>query len=177
MSRPPVRIRIKGKSTKFQGPASARQRQAPVAPSDPCLAVEPPVPIIDLTHIDLDAPGHGAASTLDALPMPPAPAWLRYERRLRPEEVAALRANLPCDDDVRWEVRADGHELSFYRSWTGFCIFKARIVERDGAAFFTDVLVNSDPDQYQREDDDVARLEVALEVCVDAWRRRGRRSG
>ncbi len=51
---------------------------------------------------------------------------------------------------VYWE---DGH-LYFHRSWTGFCVYVARIVEDAGDWRVTSIRANREPGQYSCDDDD-----------------------
>ena len=91
------------------------------------------------------------------LPMPAARARLSFERTVDAKQMEKLKQGfVPSEQEDKWfVVFADG-ALSFYRSWTGFCIyqvrFEAHAVERFAAV---ETIVNRQADQYRNTDDAV----------------------
>jgi len=76
------------------------------------------------------------------------------------EDVLRLRAGLwPRDMDDRWAIWLDGDVLRCWRSWTGTCVYEARLTphaEGSATALMLDVL--DEPETYVRATTEEAEL-------------------
>ena len=89
--------------------------------------------------------------------MPEQHAKLDLEIRLNAEELDRLKCGrLPMTMEDRWFMYFDGEAFCFYRSWTGFCIYRAYVKRsenpenRGGYAIYR-ATVNRSKKQYGEE--------------------------
>ena len=90
------------------------------------------------------------------------PRWpIRCGQALTAEEVDLLRDGLwPRDMDDRWVVWLDGNTLRCWRSWTGMCIYEAKVMlAEDGAGILGVLEVLDDNAAYHRASTDAGELE------------------
>jgi hypothetical protein len=70
---------------------------------------------------------------------------------------------LPRDMDDKWFIYREGDEIFFHRSWTGMCVFVARIEEDIDGSTLVEAAVRHDP--KARSPHDAARdVGVLLEI-------------
>lgn len=86
--------------------------------------------------------------------MPRTHARLDLGLRIIQDEFERLAfGHIPQAMEDHWFMHFDGDSFCFYRSWTGYCIFKVHVV-RDKADFLLDyAIVNRKPEQYGETDD------------------------
>ncbi len=117
---------------------------------------------------DADGRRLRAARRADWKATPPPVARKRIEvaRSYSGDELARIAfGEAPRAMEDKWFIYWDEPWLYVHRSWTGFCIFQARLAA-DGAEFVTvESWANRDPDQYREADDarDVALLTWLLD--------------
>ena len=77
------------------------------------------------------------------------------------EDVLRLRAGLwPRDMDDRWAIWLDGDVLRCWRSWTGTCVYEARLTPHaDGSATALMLDVLDAPETYARATSEEAELQ------------------
>lgn len=49
----------------------------------------------------------------------------------------------------RWFIFLEDEWLYFYRSWSGYCVYGARLTKKSTGALLNDAWVNADKDQYE----------------------------
>jgi 8-oxo-dGTP pyrophosphatase MutT (NUDIX family) len=88
-------------------------------------------------------------------PMPVACAQLGLNRTFSADEMGKLRRGfIPEAMEEKWFVYYEDQTLFFHRSWTGVCIYQARVQELgDGGGQLISAVVNRDPEQYTATDD------------------------
>ena len=90
------------------------------------------------------------------------PRWpLRCRHVFAADDVLRLRAGLwPRDMDDRWAIWLDGDVLRCWRSWTGTCIYEARLtLHADGSATALMLDVLDEPETYVRATTEEAELQ------------------
>jgi hypothetical protein len=104
------------------------------------------------------------------LPMPEQHARLLFDRIVDTKQMEKLRQGfVPSEQEDKWFVVFSDGALSFYRAWTGFCIYRVRFephaVERFAAV---EVIVNRQADQYRNTDDaaDVRTLQSLIDSLL-----------
>lgn len=104
--------------------------------------------------------------------MPAARVRLPIERMFSEEEFRQLRRGLiPERMEDKWFIYLDSDWLSCHRSWTGHCIYRARL-ERHGQRFrIAEAWANRDPAQY-RGHATPEQEAVALNALIDSFLRR-----
>jgi len=104
------------------------------------------------------------------LPMPEQHARLPFERTVDARQMAKLREGfVPSEQEDKWFVVYTDDALTFYRSWTGFCIYRVRFAARGVERFaVVEVTVNREPDQYRNVDDaaDVRTLDSLIDSLL-----------
>ena len=95
-----------------------------------------------------------------SLPMPAATARLSLERAYSNEEFLRIsQGSIPRKMEDKWFIYFDDSWLFFHRSWTGFCIFRARFEHTGEKYVLAEAWVNCDGSQYRGNGDDYdARL-------------------
>ena len=90
------------------------------------------------------------------------PRWpLRCRHVFAADDVLRLQAGLwPRDMDDRWAIWLDGDVLRCWRSWTGTCIYEARVTPHaDGSATALMLDVLDEPETYVRATTEEAELQ------------------
>ena len=90
------------------------------------------------------------------------PRWpLRCRHVFAADDVLRLQAGLwPRDMDDRWAIWLDGDVLRCWRSWTGTCIYEARLtLHADGSATALMLDVLDEPETYVRATTEEAELQ------------------
>ncbi len=88
------------------------------------------------------------------LPLPDRHAVLDVHLRCTDSQAAQIRAGLiPERMEDKWFIYVEGERLFLHRSWTGFCVFTARLHRDEEGHVIDDVRANRDPDQYRETDD------------------------
>lgn len=90
------------------------------------------------------------------------PRWpLRCRHGFAIEDVLRLQAGLwPRDMDDRWAIWLDGDVLRCWRSWTGTCVYEARLTPHaDGSATALMLDVLDAPETYARATSEEAELQ------------------
>src|SRR5262245_51883456 len=87
-------------------------------------------------------------------PLPAARARLGLTRSFSPEEHRRLEMGLiPKGMDDKWLIFLEDGWLYFHRSWTGKCIYAARLQGDGEGSAIEEAWVNRDPSEYTRTDD------------------------
>jgi hypothetical protein len=103
-------------------------------------------------------------------PMPARSKPLEFRRRLSPAERERVALGFtPEVMEDKWFIFCEEDRIFFHRSWTGNCIFEARLCASGEAYEIDEVIVSRDPDQYRNEDDDEDRrlLNKLLDGLID----------
>ncbi len=109
---------------------------------------------------------------MDAKPraLPDAFAFLNFEATYTSDDVELFRHGVePEQIEDKWLIRAEGGEVAFYRSWTGFCIFRVTLLPGSGGMFCaSDVRVNRDASEYTstNNDEDAVILRFLIEELL-----------
>lgn len=87
-------------------------------------------------------------------PMPAARARVDWTRRFTPDEHERLsRGLVPREMEDKWFAFVEDEWLHLHRSWTGVCIYEARL-ERDAEGWrVAEAWANRDPAEYRVTDD------------------------
>ncbi|WP_165071376.1 hypothetical protein [Paludisphaera rhizosphaerae] len=64
------------------------------------------------------------------------------------------RGLIPQRMEDKWVGILRSHSLDFYRSWTGYHVYRLPIREHDGGLDVGPLIVNDDPEQHRRRGDD-----------------------
>jgi len=82
--------------------------------------------------------------------MPDATAEAALDRKVSEREYRSLIDGFrPQEMDERWFMYVEEDWIYLHRSWTGFCIFKAKLeIQMDGYTI-TMLCINRNPDQYK----------------------------
>lgn len=75
---------------------------------------------------------------------------------------------IPQEMEDKWFIYLEDHWLYFHRSWTGYCIFKLRIENKNGDYILTELYINQDKNQYEAEDDlhDINQVENLIDTLM-----------
>jgi hypothetical protein len=85
---------------------------------------------------------------------PRAMVPFQYRASFSPDEYAILRRGLvPQQMEDKWFILWENDWLSFYRSWTGFCIYQLQFGSNAGRHEVIQALVCDDASQYRRRPD------------------------
>ena len=86
--------------------------------------------------------------------LPEDVAELSYNRIFNAEEYSKLILGLkPQAMEDKWFVYFDEGYLYLHRSWTGYCIYRLRLVVVDQGYKVDEVLANRNAEQYNEKDD------------------------
>lgn len=92
-------------------------------------------------------------------------AYLDVEIELSDEEFEKLAwGHIPQEMEDHWFMYFDGASFNFYRSWTGFCIYKAYVERTEDGFLIQKVTVNRKEDQYAETSD--RRDELLVEILI-----------
>lgn len=72
--------------------------------------------------------------------------------------------HIPTEMEDHWFMYFDGEAFNFYRSWTGFCIYRAYVEREDDGFMIQNVTVNRKVDQYAETSD--RRDELLVEILI-----------
>src|SRR5688572_13539484 len=87
-------------------------------------------------------------------PLPVRHTTLSVDRRFTEAEMDHIRRGfIPEAMEDKWFIFFEGHVLSIYRSWTGYCMYVADFIETESGYAIERLRVNRDPDQYRGTDD------------------------
>lgn len=82
--------------------------------------------------------------------MPNVTAEAALDRKVSEREYLSLiKGFKPHDMDERWFMYVEEDWIYLHRSWTGFCIFKAKIEIKADGYVLTMLYINRDPVQYK----------------------------
>lgn len=85
--------------------------------------------------------------------MPDKTSRLPYERVFSLEEYEQISFGLiPREMEDKWFIFLEGDWLYLHRSWTGTCVYKVQLQQKEGKYIATDALVNRNPEQYRETD-------------------------
>jgi hypothetical protein len=86
---------------------------------------------------------------LKVRPLPRLRVQIPFERWFTQAEFLLLKRGIePESMDDRWHIFFKDPWLHFVRSWTGFCIYKARLEQNDEAHRIAEVWANRASRQY-----------------------------
>ena len=86
--------------------------------------------------------------------MPKATKLVPYERELSAAQYKRLcHGFIPQSMDDRWFFFTEGAWTQFHRSWTGYCIFRVRVVSCRKRWRVAEVWVSRNSKQYNPRDD------------------------
>lgn len=82
--------------------------------------------------------------------MPDATAEAALDRKVSEREYRSLIDGFrPQEMEERWFMYVEEDWIYLHRSWTGFCIFKAKLENRMDGYTITMLGINRNPDQYK----------------------------
>ena len=88
-------------------------------------------------------------------PMPKARARLDVSAQFTRGKLLHLRlGRVPGEMEEKWFAFVEGDWIYLHRSWTGFCIYAARLELRGDVHQIVEAWVNRDTNQYQGKDDE-----------------------
>ncbi len=91
---------------------------------------------------------------LKVRPLPRLRVQIPFERSFTEAEFLRLKRGFVAESmEDRWHIFFKGPWLHFVRSWTGFCIYKARLEQNDEGYRTTEVWANRDSRQYGSTDE------------------------
>lgn len=97
------------------------------------------------------------------------PKRLETELRFTEQDFLKLKCGIiPRDMDERWFIFFEDGFLYMHRSWTGFGIYKARIIEEAGVYWIREFWAERNQERFRNEDDeyDIARLRKLTEMVI-----------
>jgi hypothetical protein len=105
---------------------------------------------------------------LRARPFPDRHASIDYRRRFSAAEARKmLDGFIPRDMDDKWFIAMQPAALDFYRSWTGYHIYRLVVRETADGIEAGPLLANRDEEQYRSPGDD---FDVAtVNRLIDSW--------
>jgi hypothetical protein len=102
-------------------------------------------------------------------PMPAECEHLSVTKRYSHEEFDRIATGIvPLEMEAKWFVYYEEPWLFLHRSWTGFCIYRARFEQRSDGVALVEAFVNRRSDQHGGSKDDAALLVRLLDVRADA---------
>jgi hypothetical protein len=108
---------------------------------------------------------------IDPRPLPSLRAQIPFERTFTPTEFSRLKRGFVAESmEDRWNILFHDPWLSFFRSWTGFCIYNVRIEKSDRQFKIAEVWVSRGRRQYRgwdtREEADLLSLLINGELAA-----------
>src|SRR5262245_22942619 len=86
-------------------------------------------------------------------PMSDKTAKLPYTRILSLEEYEQISFGLiPRQMEDKWFIFLEDDWLYLHRSWTGTCVYKVQLQQKEDKYIVTNALVSRDPEQYRETD-------------------------
>lgn len=98
-------------------------------------------------------------------PLPPARAQIAATRTFSHEEFRKLKAGFPPDWDAHWGITYAEPWLIFFRSWTGYTIYRVRLQPSASGASIAEAWVNRDSAMYGNTDS--AKDQELLQQLID----------
>jgi hypothetical protein len=94
------------------------------------------------------------------LPMPPETSEIEIGVELTSDEAKRVLAGfVPADMDDKWFIYFEDGHLLFHRSWTGICIYRAKLQRTaDDSTRVPSASVNRNPSQYKNTNTEFDRL-------------------
>ena len=68
------------------------------------------------------------------------------------------KGHIPEEMEDHWFMYFDGEYIRYYRSWTGICIYKGRVMRKDGVPIIDELIANRDSEQYGEMSDEKDKL-------------------
>ena len=90
-----------------------------------------------------------------AEPRTRVPVDVRYTRE-QTEQISLGKR--PRDMDEKWIIYREGDEVFVHRSWTGICMFIARLEEDAEGCTLTEIAISREPDHAPRDPEDASAL-------------------
>lgn len=95
-------------------------------------------------------------------------ATIQIDIELTEDELMELaKGHIPEEMEDHWFMYFDGEFIRFYRSWTGICIYKGRVVRKDGVPHIDTLVVNRDSEQYGETNDEKDRLMFEMLIAEE----------
>ena len=113
----------------------------------------------------------------EAMPLPEQHESIVLNRTLSSEETQYLLLGYrPISMDDKWFIYTKHEWIYFHRSWTGFCIFKIKLVLEAGKYILTEALVNRNPNQFNSagSESDVELINRVIDIIVRVKQRDAR---
>ena len=89
---------------------------------------------------------HATRKTHTIHPFPRRRAFIPFDRSFAAEEFERMKLGVvPCVMEDHWSIFLEQSWLYFVRSWTGYCVFKVRVEQKNDTARITEVWVSRDP--------------------------------
>lgn len=86
-------------------------------------------------------------------PFPRRRVLILFDRRFTAEELEHVKLGvIPQEMEDHWSIFFEKGWLYFVRSWTGYCIYKVRVEQKNDTARITEGWVSRDPRQYGSTD-------------------------
>lgn len=102
-------------------------------------------------------------------PIPEKTETFNLDWHLTETEMTVLsRGHMPRQMEDHWFMYYDGSAFRFYRSWSGLCIYVAKVEQDECGYRITNVTVNRDQEQYQETciKNDKIRLEGLVQFYL-----------
>jgi hypothetical protein len=117
-----------------------------------------------VTPVEHSIARHGDWKTLA---FPKAHERIEYQRTFSQREWIRVRMGLcPVEQEDKWFVYADNEWLWLHRSWTGHCVFKARVRDVVDGGVIDEVWVNKNPKQYESGPEDAPLFSRVVESLL-----------
>lgn len=95
--------------------------------------------------------------------LPADTASWQQQRSLNTAEYEMVKAGfIPRDMDDRWFIYEEDNWLFFHRSWTGNCIYKAKLEQQGDVYVITTVVANRDKTQCTVTDNETDAENLSL---------------
>ncbi|MEE1420717.1 MAG: hypothetical protein UF218_03410 [Eggerthellaceae bacterium] len=95
-------------------------------------------------------------------------ATIKIDIKLSEEELMVLvKGHVPEGMEDHWFMYFDGEFNRFYHSWTGICIYKGRVVRKNGILRIDKLIVNRNPEQYSETNDEKDRLTFEMLITEE----------
>ena len=100
-------------------------------------------------------------------PLPSKKTTISIDRSFSSKEMKLIRKGLrPEQMEDKWIICWENNTLSFYRSWTGVCIYVVRFTSEDDTTKMFEADVNRDPKQYKETDDETDKNMISYLIDV-----------
>ena len=93
---------------------------------------------------------------------------IECEFPLTEEELTVLaKGHIPEVMEDHWFMYFDGEFINYYRSWTGYCIYRGRVERVNGEPVINKLYVNRNPEQYKETSDKKDELLFYMLVAAE----------